>query len=289
MGVIQVLNKKNGHRFNRNDVYILEAITSQVGITLENYFLIDELRISFESSVRTLSATVDAKHPFTAGHSQRVTEYSLLVARELGLDDNELEVIKYAALLHDIGKIGIRDAVLMKQGAFTNEERAEMNEHPVRTRQILENFHFPRSLKQVPIIASQHHEKFNGQGYPYGLKDKELPLGAKILALSDVFDALTSCRDYPKYCGKESLSHDPMPLEKVIRILKEDAGAHFDPRVAEAFLACLPQFLKRYRGTHFSPHYVDKMIFTLSEEIPPFPLISMAWEDTRDPITAPLS
>lgn len=266
IGVLQVLNKKNGHRFGQNDEIILEAIASQVGITLENSFLLDELQLSFESSIRTLSATVDARHPLTAGHSQRVTEYSLMIAREMGMDEDELEVIKYAALLHDIGKIGIRDEVLLKYGAFTPEERAEMNTHPVRTRDILENFHFPKFLRNVPLIASQHHEKVNGKGYPNGLTGKELPLGSKILSVADVFDALTSPRDYPKYCQDETLRCDPMPLPRVIDIVKDGAGSHFDPDVIAAFFKCLSRALLLYRGTHFSPDYVDETIRSLAAE-----------------------
>lgn len=258
IGVLQVLNKKGVDRFDQNDEIILEAIASQVAITLENHFLINELQVSFESSIRTLSATVDARHPLTAGHSQRVTEYSLLIARELGLNEKELEVIKYAALLHDIGKIGIRDTVLLKQGRFTPEERAEMNEHPVRTRDILENFHFPRSLRSVPTIASQHHEKVNGAGYPYGLDKGDLPISSRILAVSDVFDALTSPRDYPKYKGDKTMSYDPMPLHQAIEILRDNTGTQLDPDIVETFIRCLPQALELYRGTHFSPEYIEQ-------------------------------
>ncbi len=275
IGVIQVLNKKNGHRFNQNDETILQAVISQVAIVLENYFLIDELQISFESSIRTLSATVDARHPLTAGHSQRVTDYSLLISEEMGMDKDEIEIIKYAALLHDIGKIGIRDEVLMKQGVFTPEERAEMNTHPLRTRNILENFHFPKSLRRVPFIASQHHEKVNGKGYPSGLTGDELALGSKILAVTDVFDALTSRRDYPKYFKEEIMNYDPMPLSKVIEILKGDSGSHFDPYVVETFLRCIPRALYLYRRGHFSCDYVDETIRELSSQNLCFPLDSL--------------
>jgi len=124
IGVLQVINKKGEKRFNSEDEIFLRALTSQVGIALENSLLIEELLLSFNSSIRTLSAMVDARHPLTAGHSQRVTDYSLLIAREMGLSEDEIEPLKYAAILHDIGKIGIRDAILLKNGQFTPEERA---------------------------------------------------------------------------------------------------------------------------------------------------------------------
>ena len=266
VAVLQVLNKKNGGRFTSSDEHILEAAASQVAITIENSFLLDELNVSFESSVRTLSATVDARHPLTAGHSQRVTEYSLMIARQMGLDPEELQVIKYAALLHDIGKIGIRDDILLKKGAFTPEERDEMKSHAARTRSILQNFHFPRYLRRVPVIASQHHEKVNGKGYPEGLTGDELSLESKILAVADVFDALTSFRDYFKHFRDEVLGSGPMPLHQVIDILRKNAGTHFDVQVVDAFLACLPQVLRTYRGGHFAPEYVDDTIRELSAD-----------------------
>lgn len=266
IGVTQAINKKEGS-FDAEDEAFLKSLTSQIGIALENSLLHEDLKISFDSSISALSATVDARHPFTAGHSERVTEYSLLIAKEMKLDKQEIEIIKLAAVLHDIGKIGIRDDVLLKNGRFTQEERDEMNTHPLKTKVILKKFHFPRQLQTVPKIAALHHEKVNGQGYPYGLKGSQLPLGSKILAVADVFDALTSRRDYPKYVGSEVLKRDPMPLSKAIFILKSDSGSHFDPQVVEVFLNCLPQALCRYRGNHFPPEYVDDTINALAPNL----------------------
>ena len=256
IGIIQVINKVNDGYFNRDDESLLKGLISQVAIALENSFLMDELALSFESSIRTLSATVDARHPLTAGHSLRVTEYALMIARAMHLKKGEQEIIKYAALLHDIGKIAIKDSVLLKNGPFTPEERAEMNIHPARTKTILEKFHFPENLQSVPTIAAHHHEKINGKGYPDALKGDALPLGSKILAVADVFDALTSPRDYPKYDGKETLSKKPMPLSKAISILKKEQGSHFDPQVVTTFLNILPQVIELYRGTHFPEEYI---------------------------------
>jgi putative nucleotidyltransferase with HDIG domain len=258
IGVIQVINKIGGGSFDIDDEKLLKGLVSQVAIALENSFLMDELEASFESSIRTLSATVDAKHPLTAGHSLRVTEYALLIAKEMKLDKGEQEIIKYAALLHDIGKIAIKDRVLLKDGPFTPEERTKMNDHPAKTKTILEKFHFPANLKTVPVIAAYHHEKVNGQGYPKALKGSQLPLGSKILAVADVFDALTSPRDYPKYDGKKELSFKPMPLARVVSILKKDCGSHFESEVVDAFLNILPKALNRYLGEHFSEEYLNQ-------------------------------
>jgi len=270
IAVLQVINKRGKKRFDDNDQFILESLASQIAITIENSTLVKQLRLSFEGFIQTVSATVDAKHPLTAGHSQRVTDYALMIGKELSLDEDELEVIKYAALLHDVGKIGIKDTVLLKNGPFSDEERDEMNNHPLKTRTILENFSFPQKLREVPAIASQHHEKLNAGGYPFGLKGNEVSLGARIIAVCDVFDALTSPRDYPKYTkGEPSMSREPMPLTKVINIMKTDAGSHFDPQVVRAFFRCLVPALQRYRGTHFRPEYVDGVIRSLTRKSNP--------------------
>ncbi|MBT4290237.1 MAG: HD domain-containing protein [Deltaproteobacteria bacterium] len=267
LGVLQVINKKNKIRFDDEDEAYINSLSAQIGIALENSFLHEELRVSFEHSVLALSATVDAKHPLTAGHSQRVTEYSLIISRELGLDKEQMEIIKYAALLHDIGKIGIQDSVLLKNGPFNEEERLAMQQHSTKTLKILHEFHFSQALHDVPEIAAYHHEKLDGTGYTEGLKGDQIPFGSRILAVADVFDALTSKRDYPKYTENDELGNMPMPLEKVIKILQSGAGSHFDPNVVDAFLRCLPETLLLYRGNHFEESYVDEMIYEYSTNI----------------------
>jgi HD-GYP domain-containing protein (c-di-GMP phosphodiesterase class II) len=267
IGVLQVINKKGKDRFDEEDESFMKGLTSQIAIALENSILVDEILLSFNSSMTTLSAIVDARHHFTAGHSDRVKEYSLLIATEMSLHKEGIEPLKYAALLHDIGKIGIRDDVLMKAGSFTPEDWLEMKAHPAKTKTILDNFHFPRNLRQVPEIACRHHEKMDGTGYPDGLTGDHLPLGSRIIAVADVFDALTSRRDYPKYAFGEILKNEPMPLDRVIAILRQDAGNHFDPQVVSAFMQALPQALLRYRGEHFTSSYVDDTLRELSPEL----------------------
>ncbi|MBL6994837.1 HD domain-containing phosphohydrolase [Desulfobacula sp.] len=267
VGVLQVINKKNKKRFDSRDEIFCKGLASQVGIALENALLHDELKLSFKSSILTLSATVDAKHPLTAGHSLRVTEYALVIAQKMGLEQNELDNLNYAALLHDIGKIGISDDVLLKNGPFTPAERAQMNTHPQKTKEILDKFHFPRTLRHVPQIAACHHEKVNGKGYPMGLSGDQFPLSSKIIAVADVFDALTSPRDYPKYAFGKTLDCDIMPLPKVISILKKDAGSHFDTIVVAAFLSCLLEILFHHRGGRFQPEYVDDMINAMNSSL----------------------
>ena len=202
----------------------------------ENDQLIMELGQSFESFVRALSIAVDAKHPLTAGHSNRVTEYSIFLGESIGLSNDELELLKYAALLHDIGKIGVPDAVLTKKGRFNNEERLVMNQHTVWTYRILSDISLPEAFEEVPHIASCHHEKVNGTGYPHGLNGQKIHFFSRILAVSDVFDALTSLRDYRKYDGNKDFGFDPMSMNMAFSILEKESGLHFDPEVISTIL-----------------------------------------------------
>ncbi|ETR72196.1 MAG: Metal-dependent phosphohydrolase [Candidatus Magnetoglobus multicellularis str. Araruama] len=194
------------------------------------------LETAFESMVRTLSTAIEARHPITAGHSHRVTEYSVLLGKKMGLSEEDLQIIKYAGLLHDIGKMAIPDAVLTKKGRFDPDERKIMENHALWTMRILEPIELPKGLKSVPIIAGSHHEKVDGTGYPYGLSKSEIPFFACILAVGDVFDALTSIREYPKYDGTKTLGLDPMPKDRVFDILEKDQNSHFHPDVVKIAL-----------------------------------------------------
>jgi len=195
------------------------------------------LEKAFESIVRTLSTAIEARHPITAGHSHRVTEYSVFLGKSLGLTEDELEIIKYAGLLHDIGKIAVPDAVLTKKGRFNDQEREIMNQHALWTLRILEPIKLPLSLKSVPIVAACHHEKLDGSGYPYGLSKEEIPFFSTILAVGDVFDALTSVREYPKYEGQKEFGLEPMPKDRVFGILENDQNSHFHPKVVQIALS----------------------------------------------------
>lgn len=241
IGILQVINKKDKPRFDAQDEWFCKGLAAQVGIALENAILHDEMKLAFKKSIQTLAATVDAKHPLTAGHSRRVTDYSMRISHKMGLPKQALDNLYYASLLHDIGKIGIPDAVLLKNGPFTPEERREMNSHPTKTEHILNNFYFPRALRRVPWIAACHHEKIDGTGYPRRLSGEQIPLESRIIAVADVFDALTSPRDYPKYAFGKILEERILSIEKAVSILKNDAGTHFDPGVVEAFLPCLTE------------------------------------------------
>lgn len=233
IGAFQVLNKLNGE-FTEEDEDLLIAIGSSAGIALENAQLFKQQREMFieqkqvfDSFIDTLATSIDARDKITSGHSIRVKLYSGLIARELGMDEKEIEIIEKAATLHDIGKIGIRDSVLQKEGKLTDEEYKHIQEHVVITHNILEKIHMSDEFRMVTEIACSHHEKFDGRGYYRQLCGEDIPLGGRILAVSDVFDAITSKRHY----------RDKMPIANVIGILIKDSGTHFDKRIVDCFLA----------------------------------------------------
>lgn len=232
IGVFQILNKLSGY-FTQEDEDILVAIGSSAGISLENAKLfarqrelLEEQKVVFDSFISTLAASIDARDKITAGHSTRVRMYSTLIAEKFNMPKEQLEIIQKAAVLHDIGKIGIRDSVLQKEGKLTPEEYKHIQEHVEITHNILEKIHMSDDFKMITEIACSHHEKYDGTGYYRHLKGKEIPFGGRILAVADVFDAITSKRHY----------RDKMPIQKVIAILIGDSGTHFDKSIVDKFL-----------------------------------------------------
>lgn len=232
IGVFQILNKLSGY-FTQEDEDILVAIGSSAGISLENAKLfarqrelLEEQKVVFDSFISTLAASIDARDKITAGHSTRVRMYSTLIAEKFNMPKEQLEIIQKAAVLHDIGKIGIRDSVLQKEGKLTPEEYKHIQEHVEITHNILEKIHMSDDFKMITEIACSHHEKYDGTGYYRHLKGEEIPFGGRILAVADVFDAITSKRHY----------RDKMPIQKVITILIGDSGTHFDKSIVDKFL-----------------------------------------------------
>ena len=233
IGVLQVLNK-NGDCFSEYDEKLLVTIGMNAGIAIENSRLfekqqqmLEQQKQLFSSFVDTLVASIDARDKITSGHSSRVKLYAQLICEYMGIDENQASLIEQAAILHDIGKIGIRDSVLQKEGKLTPEEYSHIQEHAKITYDILSKIYNTKDTEQIALIAASHHEKYNGQGYYRGLKGEEIPLGGRILAVADVFDAITSKRHY----------RDKMPIKNVISILIEDSGSHFDPEITKNFLS----------------------------------------------------
>ncbi len=224
IGVFQVLNKFSGS-FTPEDEELLSAISSIAATAIENAQLYEDQRKSFISFIETLSTTLDARDYITSGHSRRVTLYAVQVARMMRLTPKEVNLIRYAALLHDIGKLGVPEIVLFKNKKLTDEEYEVIKQHASLSKSILQKIHFQRDLRDIPSVAASHHERVDGAGYPQGLKGENIPLGGKILAVCDVFDALTSRRQY----------RDRMEIEKVVGVLDRETGKAFEPFVVYEF------------------------------------------------------
>ncbi len=222
LGVFQVINKKTGD-FSPSDLEFVKIIGNQIAIALENAQLYEKLQKTFEAVVFALAETIEQRDKYTGGHTKRVTEYSVLIGEALGLSKKEIYTLKIAAILHDIGKIAVPDQILNKPGRLTDEEFAYIKIHPVAGEEILK--HIPELKEEIKGIK-YHHERWDGRGYPEGLKGEEIPFIARIIAVADTFDAMTSNRPYRK----------ALPLEVAFEEIKKCAGTQFDPEVAEAFL-----------------------------------------------------
>jgi putative nucleotidyltransferase with HDIG domain len=208
----------------------LEALAGQAAVGVENASLFAELQLShaelnvaYETTLEGWSAALDLRDKETEGHTQRVTNTSVRLAREMGLGPDELAHIRRGALLHDIGKMGVPDRILLKPGPLTEEEWGIMRQHPVLAYNMLLPIAYLRPALDIPYC---HHEKWDGTGYPRGLRGEQIPLAARIFAVVDVWDALRSDRPYRM----------AWPPAKVMEHIRSLAGTHFDPRVAEAFL-----------------------------------------------------
>jgi putative two-component system response regulator len=201
----------------------LEVIDYQHNLEEKVKVQAGKIRDSFMNAVTALALALDAKDEYTSGHSGRVSEISVIIARELGMQDNALEDVKLAGLIHDIGKIGVKEAVLNKPGALTAEEFEHIKTHPVIGERILKPI---VEEKEILDMVRMHHERFDGKGYPDGLSGDQIPLGASIMALADAYDAMTSDRPYRKSLG----------VSVAIEEIKKGSGTQFAPDVVEAFL-----------------------------------------------------
>ena len=192
-------------------------------LNIDNQKLTLDLKELFSGTISAITEALDAKDQFTSGRSQRVTRYAIEIGAQVGLSDEELQELELAGLLHDIGMIGIPESILNKEGELTHEEYNIIKQHSPKGVKILENI---RQLENVVTMIKFHHERYDGKGYPEGLKGEEIPLGARIISVADAYDGMVSDRPYRK-----GLAHDV-----AIEIIKKDSGTHFDPVIVEVFL-----------------------------------------------------
>ncbi|ABD01710.1 GAF domain protein [Synechococcus sp. JA-2-3B'a(2-13)] len=221
--------------FSELEVSVAEALASQAAVAYQNVQLREELKSAHFETIFCLSVAAEYRDQDTSFHLKRMSNYSRIIAKQLGLSSHEQELIFYASPMHDVGKIGIPDAILQKPGRLTPEERQIMNRHPEIGYEILSKSD-SELMKKSAIIALTHHEKFDGSGYPRGLKGEGIPLEGRIVALADVFDALASRRPY-----KEAWA-----LNEVFQFVEDNRGSHFDPQVVAAFNRGRSEILEIY-------------------------------------------
>ncbi len=201
----------------------ITAISAPFLGELVNFRLYSQLEDLYLSTILALASAIDAKHPYTRGHSERVTRYAVAIGREMGLDKDTLSDLRISALLHDVGKIGVKDVVLDKNGKLTDDEYLEIRRHPVIGAQIVGKI--SNSERIVPGILD-HHERYDGKGYPSGKRGEEISLFGRIIAVADTFDAMTSTRSYRK----------ALPFQVAVEEIVYNAGYQFDPKVVKHFV-----------------------------------------------------
>ena len=237
IGVMFVDNRIHTGLFKESDLDLLSAFADQAAMAINNARLFDDLQVAnknleaayneletaYEATLAGWVRALDLRDKETEGHTQRVTALTQKLARKMGVDEEKMIHIKRGALLHDIGKMGIPDGILLKPGGLTAKERELMMQHPQLAFEMLSEIDFLKPAIHIPYC---HHEKWDGSGYPRSLRGEEIPFEARIFAVVDVWDALTSERPYRK----------PMEVVEVRQHIREDSGSHFDPQVVEAFL-----------------------------------------------------
>lgn len=233
-GVLSVTEKKDGSRYTEEEVSLLLTLAEKAALSMENYALYENIYDNLIATLQSLVTSLEAKDTYTMNHSLRVTELSINIAREMNCSSREIESLKFSASLHDIGKIGIKDSVLVKPGKLSKEEFDHIKDHTV----IGENIVKPLGLStEERAVIRNHHERWDGKGYPDGLQKEETPLLARILSVADSFDAMSSDRPYRKAKNlKES-------LEELVKC----SGSQFDAKIVEAFMQSILRKTEDYQ------------------------------------------
>src|SRR5215208_6990717 len=236
-GMVLLGGKASGEEFSNDDFETIRAMARHIGVGIhthrlleqlaqraeENRRLYDELRTIYRDTVRAFAAAIDIKDKYTQGHSERVGRYSEIIAREMGWSEEEVEGIQIAGYLHDIGKLIVDRDIINAPYNIDAKNSSELNRHPAAGYEILAPINHPYA--DIPLMAKHHHERLDGRGYPDGLTDKQIPMGAKIVSLADSFDAMTTDRPYRRRRS----------FEDVVRDLRENSGKQFDGKVVAAF------------------------------------------------------
>ena len=238
LGVLMIWRHDASRAFTEDDEILLSNIGSQMAVVIENDRLNVDMERTYVETVLALVLAVEAKDPYSAGHSKRVGFYASKIAEAMGLGSETARILHDAGTLHDVGKIGIKDEILLKRVPLTEDEAKAMQQHAFIGEAIVKPV---RSLQKVVPLVRHHHERFDGSGYPAGLKGEAIPLGARILSVADTYDAMVTDRPYRKR----------LTLEEATRQLRQGAGRQFDPLIVDAFLRVLSEKAQRLEeATH---------------------------------------
>ncbi len=240
IGALEVMNKTDGSPFRDQDRDSLAAFATQSSIALGNARHYSDLKRAFTETVKAMANAVEARDPYTAGHSERVTAFAIATARELGWTPDQIELLEIGSLLHDIGKIGVSDAILRKPGALTPEEYGEMKQHPVLGAKMLESI---GNLRPILPYILYHQERYDGHGYPFGLVGTEIPIEGRILAVLDTLDAMTSDRPYRQAAALDAA------VDEIVR----NRGTQFDPDIVDALLRVIAAGMLRFPSASVPP------------------------------------
>lgn len=226
LGVIEILNKRGGGNFNEDDMNAVVSVATTAAMAIENTRLQQTILDAYKTTIATLAATIDAKDPYTRGHSERVKEYTLKAGMSLSLTADDLETLEYAGILHDIGKISVDISILNKPGSLTPAEWEIIHAHPVVGAELLKEIPF---LEKAADLVLYHHERQDGTGYPRGLKGDQVPMGARLIAVADAFDTMTTDRAY----------RSARSIDDAIKELNDCTGTQFCPIAVKALITGL--------------------------------------------------
>jgi response regulator RpfG family c-di-GMP phosphodiesterase len=243
-GSENVIYMRGGNRLSEWDRYLIEIYCANVSVAFENLYLNEEVVNTQKEIIFTMGEIAETRSQETGNHVKRVAEYSKLLALKLGLPEKEAELLRLASPMHDVGKVGIPDSVLNKPGKLTPEEFELMKTHTTMGFSML-NHSKKEIILTAAIIALQHHERYDGTGYPNKLQGEDIHIFSRITTVADVFDALCSDRVYKK----------AWPIEEVIALLRTESGKHFDPNVVNIFLEHLDEVLEI--KTRYADRYIS--------------------------------
>jgi HD-GYP domain-containing protein (c-di-GMP phosphodiesterase class II) len=287
-GLVALGGKASGEPFTSDDLEVIAAMVRHIGVGIHTHRLLAEvkqqseenrrlyfdLRAIYRDTVRAFAAAIDIKDKYTQGHSERVGKYSEIIARELGWGEEEVEGMAIAGYLHDVGKLVVERDIINAPYRIDAKQSSELNRHPGAGYEILSPIHHPYA--DIPLMAKYHHERMDGRGYPDGLTDLEIPLGAKIVTLADSFDAMTTDRPYKTRRSFDEVIHD----------FRRNTGSQFDPRVVAAFCRALlkeltgetkeRKFLKMLGKNYLEAERDAPLLIELLTELDPNPQVATA-------------